>query len=97
MTRRKDRHRRNGQRCNGAGFLQTPIALLGTLATAPGSACAALGLARLVGRNFPLVLLMVMIGALFSPTADSEVQEENDEVLARKPNGSDNVPSAMRH
>jgi hypothetical protein len=40
---------------------------------------------------------MVMIGALFSPTADSEVQEENDEVLARKPNGSDNVPSAMRH
>jgi hypothetical protein len=46
---------------------QAPFALLGALA-APGSATSLLPLVRLLARNLPLVLLLVMIGALFWPT-----------------------------
>lgn len=49
-------------------IVQTPVALLGTLFTVPGGVSAALTAAPLLGRNFPLVLLLVMIGALFWPT-----------------------------
>ena len=76
-------------------IVQTPIALLGTLFTVPGGASAALGTARLLGRNFPLVLLLVMIGALFWPTERKEHPE--DELEAYKPNGSDDMPSTLRH
>jgi hypothetical protein len=51
-------------------MVQTPIALLGALFTTPGGATSALGVARLLGRNFPLVLLLVMIGALFWPAKE---------------------------
>ena len=74
---------------------QTPVALLGALFTMPGGASAALSAARLLGRNFPLVLLLVMIGALFWPSPQSEQAEEEIEV--RKPNGSDHFPSSLRH
>jgi hypothetical protein len=68
---------------------QTPLALLGAVMTMPGGAAGALSAARLLGRNWPLVLLLVMIGALFWPT---------DVVVGRKPNGSDDhMPSALRH
>lgn len=76
-------------------FVQTPIALLGTLFTVPGGASAALSTARLLGRNYPLVLLLVMIGALFWPTKQDERTEDYHEV--RKPNGSDHLPTSMRH
>jgi hypothetical protein len=85
-------------------IVQTPVALLGALMTMPGGATSAL--ARLLGRNFPLVLLLVMIGALFWPTDNVAAEEDaaadnaavdEDAHTARMPNGSDEMPSAMRH
>lgn len=71
---------------------QAPIALLGTLATAPGGVTALLPVVRLLARNFPLVLLLVLIGALFWPTnsqsdhrLDDAGQPETDEDLAGHP------------
>jgi hypothetical protein len=75
---------------------QTPIALLGAVMTMPGGAAGALSAARLLGRNWPLVLVLVMIGALFWPTEDAPADE--DVVGRQKPNGSDDhMPSALRH
>jgi len=53
-------------------MVQAPIALLGALATAPGGITAVLKVPRVLGRNYPLVLLLVMIGALFYPSAKDE-------------------------
>jgi len=76
--------------------VQTPIALLGALMTMPGGAAGALSAARLLARNLPLALLLVMIGALFWPTKGESLDDELDAV--RKPNGSDDhMPSALRH
>jgi hypothetical protein len=77
-------------------MVQTPIALLGALLTMPGGATSALGVARLLGRNFPLVLLLVMIGVLFWPTKE-ELQADEDAEIARMPNGSDEMLSTLRH
>jgi hypothetical protein len=74
--------------------VQAPVALLGALFTAPGGASTALHVARLLGRNFPLVLLLVMIGALFWPT-DSDTLAEGE--VARKPNGSEDMPTTLRY
>jgi hypothetical protein len=77
-------------------LVQTPVALLGALMTMPGGAAGALGAARLLGRNWSIVLLLVVIGALFWPTEDAPAEE--DVVVRRKPNGSDDpMPSALRH
>ena len=56
-------------------MVQAPLALLGALFSATGGAAGAFKIARVLGRNFPLVLLLVMIGVLFWPTdrQDSEV------------------------
>lgn len=67
-------------------MLQTPLALLGAAFSAPGGATSALKVARLLGRNFPLVLLLVMIGALFWPT-EGEFEEPEAEEQASRPNG----------
>jgi hypothetical protein len=75
---------------------QTPIALLGALMTMPGGAAGALSAARLLARNLPLALLLVMIGALFWPTKGESLVDELDAV--RKPNSSDDhMPSGLRH
>ena len=78
-------------------LVQTPIALLGALMTVPGGTSGALTAARVLGRNWPLVLLLTMIGAIFWPTENGDsLEEELDS--ARKPNGSDDhMPSALRH
>jgi len=74
---------------------QAPVALLGAVMTMPGGAVGALSAARLLGRNWPLVLLLVMIGALFWPTTETL---EDELGAVRKPNGSDDhMPSALRH
>jgi hypothetical protein len=75
---------------------QAPIALLGTVFATPGGATTALKLAQVLGRNFPLVLLLVMIGALFWPTPDGELLDDEAD-MAAKPNGSDEMPSSLRH
>ena len=77
-------------------MVQAPIALLGTLLTTTGGATSAWSVARLLGRNFPLVLFLVGIGALFWPT-DQQVAADEDADLTRRPNGADEMPSAMRH
>ena len=67
-------------------MLQAPIALLGALFSAPGGATTAVKVARVLGRNFPLVLLIVMIGGLFWPT-DASGEEATLEERGAKPNG----------
>ena len=66
-------------------MVQAPLALLGTLLTLPGGASSAVKVAGVLDRNFPLVLLLVMIGALFWPTrTDGEAVAETAEP---QPNG----------
>jgi hypothetical protein len=52
--------------------------------------------ARVLGRNFPLVLLIVIIGALFWPPEQLDRTEEDGEGM-RKPNGTEDMPSTLRH
>jgi len=73
---------------------QAPIALLGAVFASPGGDTSALKVARILGRNFPLVLLLVLIGALFWPIEEAV---DGDLEGARKPNGSDDMPSTLRH
>jgi hypothetical protein len=77
--------------------VQTPIALLGALFSMPGGPSSALSAARLLGRNFPLVLLLVMIGALFWPT-DEAAPPDDEADTSRSLNGADDpTPSVLRH
>ncbi len=73
-------------------MVQTPIALLGALFTS--SPATAISGVRLLARNLPLVLLLVMIGSLFWPTQSEEDLQETD--LSLKPNGADEM-STVRH
>jgi hypothetical protein len=73
-------------------IVQTPIAVLGALFTS--SPATALGGVRLLARNLPLVLLLVMIGSLFWPTQPEEGSQKAD--LGLKPNGADET-STTRH
>jgi hypothetical protein len=75
--------------------MQAPLAVLGALFSAPGGASTALKAARVLGRNYPLVLLLVMIGALFWPTNETEELEQTNS--ASRPNGSDEMPSSLHH
>lgn len=75
--------------------VQTPIALLGGLFSLPGGPASVLSIARVLGRNFPLVLLLVMIGALFWPSEDAQPSEQEADTI-RKPNGADDhLPSGL--
>ena len=69
-------------------MVQTPIALLGALMTMPGGAAGALGAARPLGRNWPLALLLVAMGALFWPTKEGELPDDEFDAF-RRPGGSD--------
>jgi hypothetical protein len=73
--------------------MQAPVALLGAGLPAPGGATTALKVARILGRNFPLVLLLVMISALFWPTANEAEPPDVDEKV--RPNGFQ--PAATYH
>jgi hypothetical protein len=93
-------------------IVQTPIALLGALFTMPGGPTTALSIARLLGRNWPLVLLLVATSMLFWPTettgqveaGDKDAEDKNaedadadDTDMFRKPDGADHMPSEARH
>lgn len=56
---------------------QAPFALLGALATAPGGVTSLLPVMRLLARNLPLVLLLLMIGVLLWPT-EAQSQRSSD-------------------
>ena len=87
-------YRGGGQRCPAQALVQTPIALLGALMTLPGGSAGALSAVRLLARNLPLVLQLVMIGMLFWPTKEGErLQDEHDAL--RTPNGPDDRPRAQ--
>ncbi len=46
---------------------ELPVAALGALLSTPGGLAAALGSAKMLGRNLPLVVLMLLIGVLLLP------------------------------
>jgi hypothetical protein len=79
-------------------LIQTPVALLGALFATPGAATG-LSVARALGRNWPLVLLLVLGGALFWPAQTAEEEFAAEELdVPRRPNGADaHMPSQMRH
>jgi hypothetical protein len=77
---------------------QAPIALLGALFTTPGGATSALKVARLLGRNWPLVLLLVTIGALFWPTeSPPEELDENAAAKDHRPRPNGHQPHETYH
>ncbi len=60
--------------------VQLPIALLGSVLTTPAGPASAIGLARLIGRNLSLVVLLALIALLFWPTtsADADTEDTTD-------------------
>ena len=54
---------------------QAPLALLGGLFALPGGSGTVLKIAKVLGNNYALVLLLVLIGTLFWPTDKNKVQE----------------------
>jgi hypothetical protein len=77
--------------------IQTPIALLGALVSMPGGAASALSIARLLGRNLPLVLLLVLIGALFWPTDDTGASDEQVDPVLGSSGAEDHLSSPLGH
>jgi hypothetical protein len=71
-----------------AAAAQMPLALLGTLFTSPAGPTSVLGLARLLGRNLPLVVLLVAMGVLFWPKPTGETETEADAGDVRQSNGA---------
>jgi hypothetical protein len=66
---------------------QLPIAMLGALFTSPVGPSAAVGGIKMMGRNIPLVVLLVLLGMLFWPTKpEGEAEEQVAETY--RPNGS---------
>jgi hypothetical protein len=75
---------------------QAPIALLGSIFAIPGGPATVLSAARVIGRNWPMAVLVVLIGGLFWPTR-SRIHEDESAVRFR-PNGWDpDIRSGMRH
>ena len=68
-------------------MVQAPMALASALLTTSGGATSALQLAKLLGRNLPLVLFLAMIGVLFWPSAQTESSLAEGEPSDPRPNG----------
>jgi hypothetical protein len=66
---------------------QAPLALLGALFTTPGGSATALKVAQVLGRNYALVLLLMLIGMLFWPSRVSETAQPSP-----RPDGADLSP-----
>jgi hypothetical protein len=93
--------------------VQAPLALVGALSALPLGPTSFMPLVRMLGRNLPLVALIVLVGMLFWPTdkdsqdgeaavpgkegEQSSTTDEDDERPIRHANGSDPLPSEMRH
>jgi hypothetical protein len=75
-------------------MMQAPLALLGAVLTMPGGATTALKVVRILGRNYPLVLLLVLIGALFWP---AQTKAEDDAVAGPEPKPNGFQPAGTLH
>jgi hypothetical protein len=75
---------------------QVPVAALGALFSSPAGATAAVGGARMLARNIPLVVLLVLIAMLFSPTEPAASHDESEAEVA-KPNGAHPPVDADSH
>jgi hypothetical protein len=76
---------------------QAPIALLGSIfAIRPATALSA---ARVIGRNWPLAVLLLLIGGLFWSSRRVDGDEDESELAVRlRPNGPDpDIRNEMRH
>ena len=60
---------------------QAPLALLGGLFTLPGGPGTVLKLAKVLGKNYAMVLLLVVIGTLLLPTDKSKASETRTDDL----------------
>lgn len=82
---------------------QAPITLLGSIFAIPGGPATALSAARVIGRNWPLAVLAVLIGGLFWPTrggtlTGGTLRGDDDLPVRFRPNGADpDIRSEMRH
>jgi hypothetical protein len=68
--------------------MQAPLALLSALLASPMGPTSAFGIARLLGRNLPLVLLLLVAGFLLwprEPAAEGATEMAEDEPQADKP------------
>ncbi len=75
-------------------MVQAPIAALGALFSIPGGTAAALGGARLLARNWPLAILVGLIGLLYWPNQPERSERADigeSEPVPPQPNGSANV------
>jgi hypothetical protein len=75
-------------------MVQAPVAALGTLFSIPGGTSVALGTVRLLGRNWPLAILIGLIGLMYWPSkpqhpASADIGE--GEPVPPHPNGHGNV------
>jgi hypothetical protein len=61
-----------------AAAVQMPLALLGALFSSPGGPSSVLSLARVLGRNLPLVLMVVALGVLLWPKSAEETVADED-------------------
>lgn len=75
---------------------QAPLALLGALMTTTGGPASAMSLIRVLGRNLPLVLLLVMIGALLLPDTTPQRSDADEDLDAVKLNGAWSPSSGIR-
>lgn len=75
--------------------VQAPLALLGALFATPAGPSVLAGGAKMLGRNIPLVMLLVLLGMLFWPTEPTPDAAESDglDEFRGKPNGA-HPPSA---
>jgi hypothetical protein len=71
--------------------MQAPLALLGALFSTPLGPSAAANGVKLLARNLPLVVLLVLIGALFWPTEPGQAAEGDAEDA---PQGADSAEAS---
>jgi hypothetical protein len=68
---------------------QAPIALLGGIFTIPGGPATVLSTARVIGRSWPMAVLLVLIGGLFWPTRSTADDGDDELTVQLRPNGPD--------
>ena len=73
-----------------AAAVQIPLALLGTLFSSPVGPSSVLSLARVLGRNLPLVIMLVALGILFWPKSAEKTMagEDATDPESLRPNGA---------